>query len=215
MLGIAYPHDVGRSLLSWGNVTGTRGIAQGPTGPDVPQDAWRSPWRAADRWLVLLELSVPDTPDAGADTARPNRAPICRLHDLSGRALVTGSVRDVHRLPEDFDTSAFVGATLQTVTFGPFVVNLTFEANQPLWIAVEGSYEHAGPEDEGWIDAARIPVGVSRLMQLTNHAVTKAARLDAERLRLDFDHGHSLTLIDDTDRYESFQIEARGRLYVV
>ncbi len=52
-------------------------------------------------------------------------------------------------------------------------------------------------------------------MQLTNHLVPHAARLDERRMRLDFDHGHSLTLIDDTDQYESFQIEACGRLLVV
>ena len=52
-------------------------------------------------------------------------------------------------------------------------------------------------------------------MQLTNHAVVDAARLDDERLRLDFDHGHSLTLIDDTDQYECFQIGARGRYWVI
>lgn len=111
-----------------------------------------------------------------------------------------------------YSTSAgpVVGATL-----GPFTVHLTFERDQPLWIAVEGSYEHAGPESEGWIDQDRIPVGVSRLMQVTNHAVVDAARLDAERLRLDFDHDHALTLIDDTDEYESFQIAAGGRNWVV
>jgi hypothetical protein len=34
-------------------------------------------------------------------------------------------------------------------------------------------------------------------------------------MRLDFDHGHSLTLLDDSEQYESFQIEARGRLWIV
>jgi hypothetical protein len=121
----------------------------------------------------------------------------------------------VHRIPENFDASVFIGATLATVEFGPLKVDLTFEGDEPLWIAVEGSYEHAGPESEGWTDEVRIPVGVSRLMQLTNHAVVEAARLDAERLRLEFDHGHALTLIDDTDQYESFQIEARGRYWVI
>jgi hypothetical protein len=121
----------------------------------------------------------------------------------------------VHRIPEDFDASVFVGATLATVTFGPFKLDLTFEGPAPLWIAVEGPYEHAGPQSEGWTDAPRFPIAASRLMQLTNHAVEHAARLDGRRLRLRFDHGHALTLIDDSDQYESFQIEARGRLWVI
>ena len=34
-------------------------------------------------------------------------------------------------------------------------------------------------------------------------------------MKLDFDHGHSLTLVDDTDQYESFQIHARGQVWVI
>jgi hypothetical protein len=52
-------------------------------------------------------------------------------------------------------------------------------------------------------------------MQLTNHAVVDAAAVDSERLVIKFDHGHSLTLIDDNDRYEAFQIQAGGRLWVI
>ena len=121
----------------------------------------------------------------------------------------------MHGIPSDFDPSVFVDATLATVTFGPYKVDLTFEGDPPLWIAVESAYSHVGPEHEGWRDEASIPVGVSRLMQLTNHRVVEAERVDDERLRLVFEHGHSLTLIDNSDQYESFQIEARGRLWII
>jgi hypothetical protein len=80
---------------------------------------------------------------------------------------------------------------------------------------MEGTYVHAGPEQVGWIDEGHPPIEQSRLMQLANHAVVEAARLDSQRLRLVFDHGHSLTLIDDTDQYESFQIEARGQRWII
>jgi hypothetical protein len=32
---------------------------------------------------------------------------------------------------------------------------------------------------------------------------------------LTFDHGHSLAVIDDSDRYEAFQICVGGKLWVV
>jgi hypothetical protein len=127
----------------------------------------------------------------------------------------TSSVDRVYRVPEDFDTSVFVGAHIERVCFGAYVVQLDFGSEQRLHIRVEGAYVHAGPEHEGWADEVRLPTNASRLMQLTNHVVVEAARLDAQRLRLAFDHGHALTLIDDTDEYESFQIEARGRLWVI
>jgi len=52
-------------------------------------------------------------------------------------------------------------------------------------------------------------------MQLTNHPVVDAAAVDGKRLVLKFEHGHSLTLIDDNDQYEAFQIQAGERLWVI
>jgi hypothetical protein len=124
----------------------------------------------------------------------------------------------MHGVPEDFDYSVFVGAGLERVCFGSYIVQLDFSSSEipgPLYISIEGKYIHAGPDAEGWSDEVRLPAKSSRLMQLTNHLVTEAARLDVSRMRLDFDHGHSLTLVDVTEQYESFQIEARGRLWVI
>ena len=127
-------------------------------------------------------------------------------------------VRGVHGVPDDFDYSVFAGATLARVCFGAYAVELDFspsEGPDPLSVTLEGAYVHAGPQAEGWCDEVRLPTESSRLMQLTNHRVTQAARLDSSRMKLDFDHGHSLTLVDDTDQYESFQIHARGQVWVI
>jgi hypothetical protein len=121
----------------------------------------------------------------------------------------------VYGIPENFDTAVFVGATLERVCFGPYLVQLEFGSDQPLHVSIESAYVHTGPDQEDWRDEVRLPLNSSRLMQLTNHTVVKAARLDRERLELVFDHGHSLMLIDDTEHYESFQIEARGKLWVI
>ena len=62
----------------------------------------------------------------------------------------------------------------------------------PLSISIEGRYIHAGLDADGSSEEVRVPAKSSRLMQLTNHLVTEAARLDASQMRLVFDHGHSL-----------------------
>lgn len=121
----------------------------------------------------------------------------------------------MYRIPKDLDTSIFVGAELSQVCFGAYVVGFEFSAAKPLTVTVAGAYIHAGPETEGWVDEVRLPTQTSRLMQLTNHQVVDATRLDETRLRLDFDHGQSLTLIDDTDQYESFQINATNSHWII
>jgi hypothetical protein len=47
---------------------------------------------------------------------------------------------------------------------------------------------------------------LTRLLWLGGHAVTHAELFDGHGLRLAFDHGHALTVIDDTERYEAAQI---------
>jgi hypothetical protein len=120
----------------------------------------------------------------------------------------------VYGIPADFDPRVFGGHDLARVCFGAFTVHLEFTAPETLRITVEGSYEHAG-RHEGWTDSATAPIAESRLMQLTNHAVVDAAVVDGKRLVLTFDHGHSLTLIDDDDHYEAFQMQAGERVWIV
>ncbi len=122
------------------------------------------------------------------------------------------SVQDVHRIPLDFDPSMFVGSHLERVSFGAFIVHFDFSASDSLYLSVEGSYEHSS--NDGWIDAVRLPTAQSRLMQLTNHAVVDAQVESRERLRLAFDHGQELVVIDDSDQFESFQIGHGEQLWV-
>jgi hypothetical protein len=78
-------------------------------------------------------------------------------------------VRPVHGVPEDFDYSVFVGAGLERVCFGSYIVRLDFSSSEvpgPLYISIEGKYIHAGPDAEGWSDEVRLPAKSSRLMQL-------------------------------------------------
>ena len=120
----------------------------------------------------------------------------------------------MYGIPSDFDPAVFVGHDLARVCFGAFTVHLEFAGDEELQLTVVGSFKHAGPPEEGWNDSVTVPASESRLMRLTNHAVIEAVA-DRERLVLTFDHGHSLTVIDDDDHYEAFQIRVGEKLWVV
>jgi hypothetical protein len=125
----------------------------------------------------------------------------------------------VYGIPADFDPAIFVGKTLDTVCFGPYIVTFNFGSEAQLSLTLEGSYEQVGPPDEGWTDRVErlgdVRLTESRLMQLTNHDVVRAIADDAKSLRFHFSNGQTLRLIDDSDHYESFQIYSGDRLWVV
>lgn len=91
-------------------------------------------------------------------------------------------------------------------------MHFQFVARESLELSVERTYEHTSTH--GWTDSVSLPVADSRLMQLTNREVVGAAVETSQRLRLTFEHGQELVVIDDTDDYESFQISYGERLWV-
>jgi len=52
-------------------------------------------------------------------------------------------------------------------------------------------------------------------MQLAGHEVVAAECPDRTRLVLHFDDGQALTLIDNSEHYESFQVEEGKRHWVI
>jgi hypothetical protein len=124
------------------------------------------------------------------------------------------------RCARDSNPDLFVGQTLATVTFGPYLVTLSFEPDANLIVTLEGTYEQSGPPDQGWIDRAerigdQSRLQASRLMQLTNCEVVAAAVENQRSFRLNFADGQSLRLIDDSDHYESMQIHHGDRYWVI
>lgn len=118
----------------------------------------------------------------------------------------------MYRIPEDFEPSVFVGTDLDSVSFGPYMVRFSFGST--VSVTVHGMLIHESPE--GWTDEATVPLATSRLMQLVGHTVTRAGVPDSSRVRLDFEHGHVLTIVDDTpDQYESFHIETETKHWIV
>jgi hypothetical protein len=124
----------------------------------------------------------------------------------------------VHGIPDDFDPSPFEGAELTNVAFGPFNINLYFYGELKIEVGLESACEHASPD--GWTDIlAAIGTGgvsqaQSRLMRLLGHTVTEAVVESSERLRLSFDDGQVLTLIDSNAEHESFNVHFGRDLWV-
>ena len=114
----------------------------------------------------------------------------------------------MYRIDDDFDPSFFVGAMVQRVCFGPYVVTLDLDGSS---VTIEGSYEH---RDGGRADEVTLPTADSRLMRLSGKRVESAHVDDPETLRLEFDDGQSLRIFDRSDEYESFKVDRGDVVWV-
>src|SRR5574341_2119657 len=117
----------------------------------------------------------------------------------------------MYGLPEDFDASVFVGRELQQVSFTANTISLIFDGD--VAIAVESTIivqlgEVAVPERQS------VPMTSSSLMSLAGLTVQRARSERNGTLALDFGRGRTLTLLDDSSQYESYQLQILGRQIV-
>jgi hypothetical protein len=131
------------------------------------------------------------------------------------RKLTSRYLAPVYGIPENFDPTIFVGATMESVSFGWYVVGLTFSADTTIHVTVEGGYDHAGPNG-AWHDEARdLPLSESRLMNLPGKEVTEAVVENPQALLLTFADGQTLRILDTSQQYESFQISRGQDFWVI
>lgn len=120
----------------------------------------------------------------------------------------------MHGVPPDLDLSPFVGATLQRIDLGKWILHFQFEMNPPGVIAVEGEWELLDrignvvdrQQEPGERDAYRVHHLLLR--QVTGFEV-QAPR----SFTLTFDNGMVLRIYDDSKQYESFSIQP-GNVYI-
>jgi len=55
----------------------------------------------------------------------------------------------VYGIPENFDPGIFVGTRLDVISFGAYVVGLSFERSTPVVVSLEGGYRHDVPGEPG------------------------------------------------------------------
>lgn len=120
-------------------------------------------------------------------------------------------------LPDNIDLSFFVGKTLESVTFGYYVIHFLF--SDSVSITLESSYQQqeAGEAEQGKLALWRkLPVSESKLMQLIKHSVVSATGSMDGTMVLKFDDGQVLTLFDSSaPQFESYQFTDGEHHWVV
>lgn len=117
----------------------------------------------------------------------------------------------MHGIPKDLPLESLNGATLAQLAIGPHDIQFNF--TQPTKrISVWGSWDlkndagelldSSGPDDESYENRKEF-----RLLLLLNKSVVGHAISAPKSFTLRFDSGHTLTIYDDTDRYESFDFD--------
>jgi hypothetical protein len=119
----------------------------------------------------------------------------------------------VHGVPHDLDLSAFLGASVERVDLGPYIIHFRF-AGAPS-IGIEGDWELHDPagsvidQGSGGAKAPRDRVSY-RVHVLLERTVTATSVAAPGSFSLTFDSGHRLVVYDRSPAYESFHIEPPG-----
>ena len=120
----------------------------------------------------------------------------------------------MHGVPADLDLSPFVGATLERIDLGKWIIHFHFAMTPPGVISVEGKWELLDRSGR-IIDRQQNPDEREsyRIHALLLHDV-QAYRVEAPKwFSLTFDNGMALKVHDDSPEYESFSIQP-GEVYV-
>jgi hypothetical protein len=122
--------------------------------------------------------------------------------------------RHLSTLPAQLDLTPFVGDALCQIGLGQYQVQFHFCGNRN--VSVEGRWElrdaNSNLIDEAMEHDEREAYKIHRLLGQTVTGV----RIEAPRsFTLEFDNGFRLTVIDDSDRYETCQISLGGTLTII
>lgn len=91
-------------------------------------------------------------------------------------------------------------------------IHLEPEAN----LRIEGKVVHrVGSEGRDVIHERGGPTGPNEFWRLLGQTITGLQPQPPDSLRISFSNGDSLTLVDDSEQYESFVIEAPGQIVVI
>jgi hypothetical protein len=115
----------------------------------------------------------------------------------------------MHRVPADLPLQPFVGNALTQICVGEHQVQFHFQ--DAGFISVEGGWELANSTghllDRSLEHRER---EAYRVHLLLGHAVSHFSVSPPQSFTLHFTSGHSLTVFDDSERYESFSVNPKG-----
>jgi hypothetical protein len=129
-------------------------------------------------------------------TMKPGSHPETHTHSLPGVS------NKMYGLPKGFNTTKFIGRTLDEVSFTLNTICFSFDEN--IGITVESSLEHC--DRDGQVYRVAPPVSDSRLMRLVGGLVESADAATDGTLILRFNDGQTLTCFDESADYECYHI---------
>ena len=137
-------------------------------------------------------------------------AETCPLGDIHA----SERLHTLHGVPANLSLAPFVGASLQRIDLGKWIVYFQFEMQPAGTIGVEGEWELYDAEGVV-IDRQQDPAERDsyRLHHLLLHHVVSYKVQAPEWFSLTFDHGMVLKIYDKSRQYESFSIQP-GDFYI-
>ena len=121
----------------------------------------------------------------------------------------------MYGLSPETDLSPLNGAALTFLGFGQHQVHLAFSGDSDCSISIEGNYivtPCGGGASSTFSEAVE---GAPALLSLLGHPVALASVPAEGTVRLSFDDGTVLEVLDSSTGYESYQVSLRDRLLVV
>lgn len=126
--------------------------------------------------------------------------------------LFAGDDRLVYGLPDNFALDSFREATLIQVCIGQHQVQLRFDGHRAVSIETRYTVQDPSGEQQEFVD---VPAGAAALAALLGRRVDRVTGTTDGTLTLTFVTGATVTVYDDSDQYESYQINDGDRLIVV
>ena len=112
----------------------------------------------------------------------------------------------MYRIPPDLDLSFFVGSTLEQVAIGKYDVQFRFDSGASIalqgeaTVFLDGTPAAHWSEETGWSTLA--------FQNLLNHCMLDVRVLTERVIELCFSENVRLQLCDNSDQYESMQIQS-------
>ena len=139
---------------------------------------------------------------------------LCSLANALGDIRDSYSPQTLHGVPADLNLAPFVGASLQRIDLGKWIIHFQFEMQPAGVIGVEGQWELYDARGTV-IDRQQEPAKREsyKLHHLLLHDVVSYHVHAPEWFSLTFDNGMVLKIYDASRQYESFSIQP-GNVYI-
>ena len=120
----------------------------------------------------------------------------------------------MYGLSPDTDLSPLLDCTLTFVGFGQYQLQLAFSGDLNCAISIEGDYIVSAPGRAPNTFSEAV-AGAAALLPILGHSVTIAEVPSDGTVRVGFDDGSVIEVLDSQAHYESYQVNLGERLLVV